>query len=48
MFFDASARWFLAPNFTYEGRDYYRDPPDTGGHYYYDNSIPFYIADPES
>lgn len=48
MFFDASARWFSAPGFVYEGRDYYKDPPNTSGHYYYDNSIPFYIADPES
>ena len=45
MFFDASVRWFLAPNFTYNGRHYYDNPPPTP-HYYYDNKIPFYIADP--
>ena len=45
MFFDASVRWFLAPNFTYNGRHYYDNPPPIA-HYYYDNAIPYYIADP--
>jgi len=48
LYFDGSARWFSAPGFVYEGRDYYNSPPDTSGHYYYDNAIPFYIADPQS
>ena len=56
LYFDGSARWYRAPDFVYDGLDYYAGggggvAPASGilqaplETYYYEGAMPFYVGD---